>query len=243
MMQQELRLLVTCGLVCLFSLGAIPSFAEQKLGPILGPPDTKSSSDPPTPNPSSSSNSPKPGALKTEKDALIVTPDYYIGPEDILEIIVWRNADLSKEVTVRPDGRISLPLIGDIEANGLTPAGLTARIADRLKQFKETPTVSVIIRNVNSYTIYVLGEVTKPGRYPLQSKTTLLQAITMAGGFTQTAARDQLVVFRLREGKNSEEKLKASYYDIVMKDGNKQNVLLKPGDTIVIPSETMVLTD
>jgi polysaccharide export outer membrane protein len=184
-----------------------------------------------------------PNSTKTEKDSLIVTPEYYIGPEDVLDIIVWRNGDLSKQVTVRPDGRISLPLLGDIEANGLTPAELTTRIANRLKQFKETPTVSVIVQAVNSYAIYVLGEVGKPGKHPLKSKTTLLQAITMAGGFTQTAARNRMVIFRLGEGKNSEEKLKASYYDIVMKDGSNQNVLLKPGDTIVVPSETMVLTD
>src|SRR5215210_4192140 len=116
-------------------------------------------------------------ADKTEKDSLIVTSDYYIGPEDVLEIIVWRNADLSKVVTVRPDGRISLPLLGDIDATGLTPSELTANIVNRLKQFKETPTVSVILQQVNSYGIYVLGEVQKPGRYYLKSKTTLLQAI------------------------------------------------------------------
>src|SRR5215216_6214838 len=88
---------------------------------------------------------------KSEKDSLIVTSEYYIGPEDVLEIIVWRNQDLSKVVTVRPDGRISLPLLGDIEATGLTPAELTANIVNRLKQFKETPTVSVVVQQVNSY--------------------------------------------------------------------------------------------
>jgi protein involved in polysaccharide export with SLBB domain len=88
---------------------------------------------------------------KFEKDSLVVTSEYYIGPEDVLEIIVWRNQDLSKVVTVRPDGRISLPLLGDIEATGLTPSELTANIVNRLKQFKETPTVSVILQQVNSY--------------------------------------------------------------------------------------------
>jgi len=179
---------------------------------------------------------------KFEKDSLVVTSEYYIGPEDVLEIIVWRNTDLSKVVTVRPDGRISLPLLGDIEATGLTPAELTANIVTRLKQFKETPTVSVILQQVNSYGIYVLGETQKPGRYYLKSKTTLLQAITMAGGFTPIAARNKIVIFRWGEGKNNEIKLKASYDDIVLRDGNNQNFILKPGDTIVVPAETMVLT-
>lgn len=177
-----------------------------------------------------------------EKNSLIVTQEYYIGPEDVLEIIVWRNADLSKVVTVRPDGRISLPLIGDIEATGLTPEQLTTNIVAKLKQFKETPTVSVILQQVNSYGIYVLGEVTKPGRYFLKSKTTLLQAVTNAGGFTQTAARNKIVIFRWAPGQGGELKLKASYDDIVLRDSSNQNVILKPGDTIVVPSETMVLT-
>lgn len=177
-----------------------------------------------------------------EKNSLIVTSDYYIGPEDVLEVIVWRNADLSKVVTVRPDGRISLPLLGDIEATGLTPTQLTTSIVAKLKQFKETPTVSVILQQVNSYGVYVLGEVAKPGRYFLKSKTTLLQAITNAGGFTPMAARNKIVVFRWAEGQNREVKLKASYDDIVLKDTSNQNVILKPGDTIVVPSETMVMT-
>jgi len=177
-----------------------------------------------------------------EKNSLIVTPEYYIGPEDVLEIIVWRNADLSKVVTVRPDGRISLPLLGDIDAIGLTPTQLTTNIVNKLKQYKETPTVSVILQQVNSYGIYVLGEVAKPGRLFLKSKTTVLQAITNAGGFTPTAARNKIVVFRWDPGQNREIKLKASYDDIVLRDGSYQNLVLKPGDTIVVPSETMVLT-
>jgi polysaccharide biosynthesis/export protein len=179
---------------------------------------------------------------KSEKDSLIVTSEYYIGPEDVLEIIVWRNQDLSKVVTVRPDGRISLPLLGDIDATGLTPAELTANIVNRLKQFKETPTVSVVVQQVNSYGIFVLGEVTKPGRLFLKSKTTLLQAVTMAGGFTPIAARNKIVVFRFGEGKNAEIRLKASYDDIVLREGHQQNYVLKPGDTIVVPAETMVMT-
>jgi polysaccharide export outer membrane protein len=102
-----------------------------------------------------------------EKTALIVTRDYIIGPEDVLEITVWRNQDLSKTVTVRPDGRISLPLIGDVAAVGKTPVQLTEEISAKLKEFKENPSVSIMVSQVNSYAIYLLGEVTRPGKYRL----------------------------------------------------------------------------
>jgi polysaccharide export outer membrane protein len=177
----------------------------------------------------------------TEKSSLIVTRDYIIGPEDVLEITVWRNADLSKVVQVRPDGRISLPLIGDVTAVGKTPTQLTAEISAKLKEYKETPSVAIVVREVNSYAIFVLGEVVKPGKYPLKSKTTLLQGITIAGGFTPLAARNKVVVFRFSDHGNGSEKMKASYDDIVLRDGSQQNFELKPGDTIVVPSETMVL--
>jgi polysaccharide export outer membrane protein len=176
-----------------------------------------------------------------EKSSLIVTKDYIIGPEDVLEITVWRNQDLSKQVQVRPDGRISMPLIGDVTAVGKTPTQLTAEISAKLKEYKENPTVAIVVREVNSYAVFVLGEVSKPGKYPLKSKTTLLQGITMAGGFTQIAARNKLVVFRFNDNSGGSDKLKASYDDIVLREGQQQNVELKPGDTIVVPSETMVL--
>ncbi|MFO0706502.1 MAG: polysaccharide biosynthesis/export family protein [Nitrospira sp.] len=176
-----------------------------------------------------------------EKSSLIVTSDYLIGPEDVLEITVWRNADLSKQVSVRPDGRVSLPLIGDVAAVGKTASQLAEDIANRLKEYKENPQVSIVVQQVNSYSIYVLGEVTRPGKYPLKSKTTLLQAITLASGFTPTAARNKIVVFRFGKDGEGQVKIKASYDDIVLRDGSNQNIELKPGDQIVVPSETMVL--
>jgi polysaccharide export outer membrane protein len=176
-----------------------------------------------------------------EKSSLIVTPDYTIGPEDVLEITVWRNADLSKVVVVRPDGRVSLPLIGDITAVGRTAVQLAEAIASKLKEFKENPQVSIMVKEVNSYSIYVLGEVSKPGKYPLKSKTTLIQAITLASGFTPAAARNKIVVFRFGENGEKDVKIKASYDDIILRDASLQNIHLKPGDTIVVPSETMVL--
>ena len=176
-----------------------------------------------------------------EKSSLIVTTDYIIGPEDVLEISVWRNADLSKVVEVRPDGRISLPLIGDVVAVGKTASQLADMISVKLKEYKENPQVSIVIKEVHSYVIYVLGEVAHTGKYPLKSKTTLLQAVTIAGGFTPVAARNKIVVFRFAENGEKDVKIKASYDDIVLRDAAAQNILLKPGDTIVVPSENMVL--
>ena len=176
-----------------------------------------------------------------EKTSLIVTQDYFLGPEDVLEITVWKNADLSKQVTVRPDGRISLPLIGDITAVGKTAAQLSSDISAKLKEYKENPSVSILVKEVNSYVIYVLGEVLKPGKYPLKSKTTLLQAITIASGLTPNAARNKIVVFRFTKDGGGRIKMKASYDDIVLRDGSTQDIELKPGDQIVVASETMVL--
>ena len=177
----------------------------------------------------------------TEKSPLIVTPDYIIGPEDVLEITVWKNQDLSKVVAVRPDGRISLPLIGEVTAVGKTPVQVTEDISLKLKEYKENPQVSIVLKEVNSYAIFVLGEVAKPGKYPLKSKTTLLQGISIAGGFTAMAARNKLVVFRFGVNGGGQERVKASYDDIVLRDGSLQNIELKPGDTVVVPSETTVL--
>ena len=212
------------------------AFAESTSGSVGKPvPSTSSSSGPVSPLPQVQMSQ------SGEKSSLIVTPDYIIGPEDVLEITVWKNADLSKQVQVRPDGRISLPLVGDVSAVGRTASQLTGDIATRLGSYMENPTVSIVVKEVNSYAIYVLGEVNKPGKYPLKSKTTLLQAITVAHGFTPVAARNKIVVFRFGKDGEALTKIKASYDDIVLRDGSNQNIELKPGDQIVVPSETMVV--
>jgi len=183
----------------------------------------------------------KPTLGVADKALLTVTPEYIIGPEDILEITVWKNGDLSKLVQVRPDGRISLPLLGDISAVAKTPVQLTEEISAGLRAYMENPTISILVKEVNSYQLYVLGEVNKPGKYPLKSKTTLLQGITVAGGFTSMAARNKIVIFRFSSNGEGLTKLRASYDDIVVRDGSTQNIELKPGDQIVVPSETMVV--
>jgi polysaccharide biosynthesis/export protein len=224
---------VTSGLCVWLGFGA--AFAQQA-APVTAKPAG-------SPSPSSAVMTPAPAAQHptAEKSSLIVTKEYIIGPEDVLEITVWRNQDLSKVVAVRPDGRISMPLIGDVTAVGRTPSQLTEEIALRLKEFKENPSIAIVVKEVNSYAVFILGEVQKPGKYPLKSKTTLLQGITIAGGFTPTAARNKMVLFRFLDNGTGDERMKASYDDIVLRDGSRQNVELKPGDTVVVPAETMVL--
>ena len=170
-----------------------------------------------------------------------VSSDYVIGAEDVLEITVWRNQDLSKVVQVRPDGRFSLPVIRDVTAVGRTTSQLADELTKRLKEYVQNPVVAISVREVNSYNIFLLGEVVKPGKYPLKSKTTLLQGITIAGGFTPTAARNQVVIFRFKDNQPGMQTLTASYDDIVLRGGVGQNFELQAGDTVVVPSESMVI--
>ncbi len=176
---------------------------------------------------------------RAEKRALIVVDDYIVGPEDILEISVWRNPDLSREVMVRPDGRISLPLIGDVKAVGLTTSELRDRITEKLKAYKENPTVAIVVKAVNSYYFYTQGSVGHTGKIPLLSRTTLIQAITLAGGLAPDAVRSRITIFRLGRDGKAPQKIVVSYDEIILRGAN--NIVLKPGDTLVVPSETMVL--
>ncbi len=172
-------------------------------------------------------------AREAKGAALAQDPDYVIGIEDILDISVWKNPDLSKIVAVRPDGMISLPLIGDMRAAGLTPIQLRDNINERLKEYQETVVTSVIVQEVRSYRIFVLGEVLSPGTYSLSRKTTVLQAIAMAGGLSQFASNNIILV---REGRGGEvEKTRIRFSEIVDEDAKKdKNLVLRPGDTIFV---------
>ncbi len=164
---------------------------------------------------------------------------FLLGPEDVLEITVWGNKDLTRVTPVRPDGLISMPIIGDVQAAGLTADALAQRIADRLKQYLATsPSVSVSVTELNSYSVYVLGEVTKPGKLQLKSYITVLQAITMAGGFTDYAKKNKLQVVRVMQNgdhKRQEVHIPIRYDDLVSGRGEPGNILLHPGDTVVVP--------
>jgi polysaccharide export outer membrane protein len=165
--------------------------------------------------------------------------DFLLGPEDVLDIVVWKNDDLSqKAVVVRPDGKISMPLIGEMMAGGLTANELATQIASRLKDFKEHPTVTVSVKEVNSYYVYVLGEVGKPGKYQLKSHATVLQAVAVANGFTIYAAKNRMQVIRnvqTEDGKSREIRIPARYDDLISGRGEIGNFFLKTGDVVVVP--------
>jgi polysaccharide biosynthesis/export protein len=162
--------------------------------------------------------------------------DYQLGPEDVIEVLVWKNADLSKVVTVRPDGRISLPLIGEVQAVGYTVSQVQDEITTRLMDFyQEPPQVSLIVQQANSYVIYIMGQVVRPGQYTVKRGTTFLQAIALAGGFTPFAATNDVLVLRNGHGDSQQRAAKIRYGDILAGKYQANNILLRAGDTIVIP--------
>ena len=166
------------------------------------------------------------------KPAVLSGVAYRIGPEDVLRLSVWGNQELTQEVVVRPDGKISLPLVQDVQAEGLTVAELAGVIHQKLLPYIKDPQVSVIVTQVNAPKIYVLGNVTRPGTFPLRSDTSVLQALSLAGGFTQFASPRSIKLVRGLGTK--QEVRKINYYSLI--DGvGTGNYLLMPGDTIVVP--------
>ena len=163
---------------------------------------------------------------------------FVLGPEDVIEVVVWKNPDLSRQAVIRPDGKISLPLVGDVPASGLTADQLASDIAERFKGYKENPSVSVNVVEVNSYYVFMVGEVNGPGKLPLKSYTTLLQAISLAGGFTQFASRNDIRIVRniiSPDGNVKELRIPIRYDDLISDEGGVYNITVKSGDTIIIP--------
>ena len=164
--------------------------------------------------------------------------DFFLGPEDVLEVTVWKNTDLSGEAIVRPDGYISMSLVGDVLAADLTAVELAERITYRLTEFMTNPNVSVQVKELNSYFFYVIGEVTRPGKYQVKSYTTVLQGIALTGGFTPFASKNKIKVIRLNkpgEGKGLQIGIPFNYDEVVSGKGPLGNFILQSGDTIVVP--------
>lgn len=155
---------------------------------------------------------------------------YVIGPEDVLNIYVWKEETLTKTIPVRIDGKISLPLVDDIQAAGMTPQKLKEVITEKLQNYVENPTVTVTVIEANSYTIYVSGEVKNPGAFRIRSETTLLKAIITAGGFTEWANKRKILIITTEKGK--EKRIIANYNKII--DGDVPDIVIKRGDTIVV---------
>ena len=159
-------------------------------------------------------------------------PEYRMGPEDQIRVSVWENAQLTLDLIVRPDGKISMPLLQDVVAEGQTAAELANTIQQRLVTFIKEPQVSVIVLQVNAPRYYVIGNVAKPGPYLLRTETSVLQALSMAGGFTQFASIRSIKLIRNAAGKQVVRKVN---YNSMIDEGGEGNFLLKSGDTIVVP--------
>jgi polysaccharide export outer membrane protein len=159
--------------------------------------------------------------------------EYRIGPEDLLNVSVWNNAAISRTVPVRPDGKISLPLVNDVHAAGLTPNQLRMVLMKRLAEFVPSPEVSVIVEEVHSFKVSVIGEVKKPGRHELKGSATVLDVLALGEGFGDFASRGRIVVLR-PEGKTMRQ-IPFNYNKVVSSDGSLENFLLQPGDIIVVP--------
>lgn len=170
-------------------------------------------------------------AVAPPANGVAVGPEYKIGIDDVLDIAVWNNTTVSRTVPVRPDGKITLPLINEVQAAGLTPSQLRAALMAKLVEYMPTPELSVIVREVHSNKISVLGEVRKAGRYDITQRATVLDAVALAGGFNDWARRSKLVIMR-HEG-SGVKRIPVNYNRIVAEED--ENVILQPGDIVVVP--------
>ena len=171
-------------------------------------------------------------SLTSGEKRIFEQPEYRIGPEDVIRVSVWDNRELTADVTVMPDGVISLQLINDVQAAGLTPAELASLVSGKMRQFIKEPQVSVIVTQVVAPKVSVMGNVLRPGIYPLRQSLTVLHALSLAGGFTPFASpRDIKLIRRAGAGQDTR---RINYYRIIEESG-EGNYLLKPGDTIVVP--------
>jgi polysaccharide export outer membrane protein len=173
--------------------------------------------------------------LKKEAQAEIPadSDSYVIGSEDVLYIHVWKDETLSKTVTVRMDGKISIPLVDDIQAAGLTPLKLKEKLTEKLQDFVEAPNVTVIVMEANSFKVYFSGQVKTPGVLRLRTETTIAQAIAMVGGFTDWANQSKIIIIRREDGK--EKRFTINYKKIIQGKDLNSNIILKSGDTIIVP--------
>jgi polysaccharide export outer membrane protein len=173
------------------------------------------------------------GQAEAEKTkAQVNSEDYIIGKSDSLEIYVWKEPEITRTITVRNDGKLSLPLIDDIKAAGRTPMELKGVITKELGEFIESPEVTVIVQAQASQSYYMIGEIAGTGEYPLLKDMTLVQALAKAGGFTEWADRDDILLLRRVDGQDK--RVQLDYDDIVSGDNPDQNVMLQPGDTIIL---------
>lgn len=161
-----------------------------------------------------------------------ISEQFRIGPEDVLDVSVWGDEQISRIVPVRPDGRISLPLLNDVQAAGLTPAQLGHVLTELLSKHLTDPRVSVIVQEVHSFKVSVIGEVKTPGRYELRSQATVLDVLAQAGGFTEYASRSRILI--LRANGQTLERIPFDYQRFVSAEEHQQGFYMQPGDIVVV---------
>jgi polysaccharide export outer membrane protein len=175
---------------------------------------------------------PPPAATATT-DAAAGLPNYQIGADDVLSIVFWREPDVSRDVVVRPDGLISLPLINDIPAAGLTPEQLRVSLEKAAEKYIADPRATVVVKQINSRQVYITGQVAKQGTYALTTGMTVMQLVTVAGGILEFADQDNISIVRLENGKQIS--FRFNYSEVKRRKNLAQNIELKPGDTIIVP--------
>ena len=167
------------------------------------------------------------------KNAVTPPADYVIGVDDKLSIVYWKDKDMSADVVVRPDGKIALPLLNEVTAAGLTPGQLRERLTEESRRYVEDANIIVVVMQINSRRVFITGEVNKPGPYPLAGPTTVLQLIAMAGGLRDYANGKNILIMRNENSRPVS--MVFSYKDVIARKNLKQNIELKPGDTVVVP--------
>jgi polysaccharide biosynthesis/export protein len=176
---------------------------------------------------------PRPAPVPAVPDGVVPPPGYVIGPEDVLGIVFWREKDLSADVIVRPDGMISLPLLNDILATGLTPAELRQKVMAEANKLVQDANATVVVRQIHSRKVFITGNVAKPGSYPLAGPMNVLQLIALAGGLLEFAEADKIRVMRTENGAPVAHLF--NYRQVAEGKSLRQNIELKPGDTVIVP--------
>jgi polysaccharide export outer membrane protein len=182
-----------------------------------------------------------PSAQQPDAPAGRCAAEYVIGPEDVLDVAVWNNADISRTVPVRPDGKISLPLLNDVQASGFTPMQVRDALSESLATYIASPNVSVIVREIHSFKVTVIGEVKLPGRYELKGRSTVVDVLAIAGGLTEFAAHRRIVV--LRQDAAGTRQIPFPYHRLTAKtaasaaarDDDPRNFCVRPGDVVLVP--------
>jgi len=177
--------------------------------------------------------SPHAPATPVTSSGVTAPPDFVLGPSDVISVVFWREKDLSGDVVIRPDGQISLPLLNDVRAAGLTPEQLRQQITEASAKFIDDPTVTVVVKEINSRRVFITGQVAKPGPYGLAGPTTVLQLIAMAGGVLEYADSKHINVMRVEGGRARN--FAFNYKDVMRGKNLRQNIELKPGDTVMVP--------